>query len=115
MSKKNGRATIAFACCVLAMPTCTKLLPGFSSEGPAPALAAGILLGAAHLLVRPIVRLLTAPIGCLTLGLILPLIDMGLIYACDHFVNGFSVSDPLQVLLAVILINAITFIATGRK
>lgn len=75
----------------------------------------GALLGAAHLALRPVIRVLTAPIGCLTLGLIQPAIDVGLLYLCDHFVKGFAVGDPLDALLSVALINAITFIAAGRR
>ena len=115
MNKNNARGTIVFLCCLLAMPTCAKLLPGFHMESIAAGLTAGALLGIVHLVVRPVIRLLAVPLGCLTLGLILPVIDMGLIYACDRYVAGFSVSDPLQVLLSVILINAVTYIAAGRR
>ncbi len=112
---RGNRYAIAFLCCVLAMPTCVKLLPGFESNGLLPAVFAGVLLGIAHLLVRPIIRVATAPIGCLTLGLIQPLIDMGLIYACDRFAAGFSAGNIIELLLAVVLINATTFIAAGRR
>jgi len=113
--RKNNRYTIVFLCCVLAMPTCTHMLSGFHSESLPVALFMGALLGAAHLLIRPVLRVLTAPIGCLTLGLFQPVIDIALIYACDRLVDGFSVTDPLHALLAVVLINAVTFIAAGRK
>ena len=113
--KRNNRYAIVFTCCVLAMPTCVELLPGFHSESLVISVFAGAVLGLAHLIIRPIIRLLTAPIGCLTLGLIQPVIDMALIYGCTKFVNGFSVTDPIHVLLAVILINAVTFIAAGRR
>ena len=113
--RKNNRYTIVFLCCVLAMPTCTHMLGGFHSESLQISLFMGALLGIAHLLIRPVLRLLTAPIGCLTLGLIQPVIDIALIYACERVVDGFSVTAPLHALLAVVLINAVTFIAAGRK
>lgn len=113
--RRNNRYAIVFACCVLAIPTCVKLLSGFTSESVYMSLIMGALLGAAHLALRPIIRVLTAPIGCLTLGLIQPVIDVGLIYLCDHFVDGFAVGDLLDAFLAAALINTITFIAAGRR
>lgn len=113
--RRNNRYAIIFTCCVLAMPTCVEMLSGFHSESLVLSAMTGAALGLAHLILRPIIRVLTAPIGCLTLGLIQPVIDMALIYGCDRIVDGFSVTDPLHVLLAVILINAVTFIAAGRR
>jgi len=115
MNKNNARSTVVFLCCLLAMPTCAKLLPGFRMDTLTAGLIAGALLGAIHVVIRPVIRLLAAPLGCLTLGLIQPLIDVGLVYACDRFVAGFSVGDPFQALLSVVLINTVTFIAAGRK
>lgn len=112
---RKGRRAVVFACCVLAMPTCVKLLSGFHAEDMTCALAMGVLLGIAHVIVRPVLRIVSAPIGCLTLGLIQPVIDMGLIYACDHFVEGFEVVAPGHALLAVFLINIVGFIAAGRR
>jgi uncharacterized membrane protein YvlD (DUF360 family) len=111
--RKSG--AIIFLCCVLAMPTCVKLLSGFQTEDAAAAVAMGVLLGAVHVVVRPILRIVSAPIGCLTLGLIQPVIDLGLIYACDYFVEGFRVTNALHALMAVFLINTVCFIAAGRR
>lgn len=113
--KRNNRYAIVFLCCVLAMPTCAEMLSGFHAESLAASVFAGVLLGAAHLLLRPVIRALTAPIGCLTLGLVQPVIDILLIYGCSRLTDGFSVTDPLHALLAVVLINAVTFIAAGRR
>lgn len=114
MNKDNRRA-IVFICCLLAMPTCVKIMDGFTAESVYVALFAGALLGLAHLLLRPAIRIATAPIGCLTLGLIQPVIDVLLIYLCDHLVPGFTAGNVPEVFLAVVLINTITFIAAGRR
>ena len=112
-----------FLCCVLAVPTCGVLvgdlvLPGAWTEATLsllrPWLTVGVLLGAAHLLVRPILRLLSAPIGCLTLGLFGLVIDVALIYVCAHFVEGFAVSGLLYAVLTAILINTICAIVGSR-
>lgn len=113
--RRNNRYAIVFLCCLLAMPTCAEMLSGFHSGSLQISLVMGAMLGAAHLILRPVIRVLAAPIGCLTLGLIQPVIDILLIYGCDRVVDGFSVSDPLHALLAVVLINAVTFIAAGRR
>ena len=98
--RKGSKSAIVFACCLLAMPTCVKLLDGFH---------------AVHVAVRPILRVVSIPLGCLTLGLIQPLIDLALLYLCDHAVAGFSITSPLHAVIAVMLINTISFIAVGRR
>lgn len=97
------------------MPTCVKLLDGFHTENMESALVMGALLGAMHVAVRPVLRILSVPLGCLTLGLIQPLIDLALLYACDWAVAGFSITSPLHAIIAVMLINTISFIAVGRR
>jgi uncharacterized membrane protein YvlD (DUF360 family) len=90
------------------------MMDGFRAESLAAAVAMGALLGAVHVAVRPVIRILSIPIGCLTMGLIQPAIDIALLYACAHFVEGFSITNPLHALLAVILINTVCAIAAGR-
>ena len=121
--KRRKSPFLVFLCCVLAVPTCGVLvgdlvLPGAWTEATLsllrPWLTVGVLLGAAHLLVRPILRLLSAPIGCLTLGLFGLVIDVALIYVCAHFVEGFAVSGRLYAVLTAILINTICAIVGSR-
>ena len=121
MNKKRhgGRWTIIFLCCTLAVPTVAVIMGLY--EGPltterlTPALATGALLGLAHLVLRPILRLISAPLGCLTLGLFGLVIDVGLIYACGALVEGFEVPGPLYAVLTAVLINAVCAVAAGRK
>lgn len=116
MKKKPSRSWFVFLCCLLGVPTCTYMLPGaFACDRPETALGAGMLLGIAHVLLRPVLRLLSAPIGCLTFGLFGLVIDVGLIYACAHYIPGFAVLDPLYALLTALFINIMCFIVSGRK
>ena len=78
--RKGSKSAIVFACCLLAMPTCVKLLDGFHAENMESALVMGALLGALHVAVRPILRVVSIPLGCLTLGLIQPLIENSIKY-----------------------------------
>ena len=84
-------------------------------EQAAPALATGALLGAAHLVLRPVLRLIFAPLGCLTLGLFGLVIDVGLLYGCGALVEGFAVPSLLYAVLTAGTINVICAVAAGRR
>lgn len=117
--KRGGRWTLIFLCCTLAVPTVAIMFGMYEGaltlEVLKPALVTGALLGVAHLVLRPVLRILCAPLGCLTLGLFGMVIDVGLIYACDHLVDGFAVPGLLYAVLTAVLINAICAVAAGRK
>lgn len=121
--KKRKSPFLVFLCCVLAVPTCGVLVGDLTlPEGMAaaalvnllrPWLAVGVLLGLAHLLIRPVLRFLSAPLGCLTLGLFGLVIDVALIYACAALVEGFQISGLLYAVLTAVLINTIVAV-TGE-
>lgn len=113
-AKPSGVA-ITFLCCVLGVPTCVKILPGIAASDVAASLQAGILLGAAYLLLRPALKLLTLPIGCLTLGLTNFAIDVGLLYGCAYLIEGFSVENVVAAIGAALLINGISAFAGGFR
>lgn len=111
---RGGGAWLVFLACVMAMPAAVTMLPGITADTPQQAVLAGALLGFAHLLLRPVLRILSAPIGCLTLGLFGMVIDVAMIYACGYFVEGFAVTDVVHALYAAILVNCLCLIA-GRR
>lgn len=82
-------------------------MPGFSVQALETAFLAGALLGAFHVVLRPVLRLVTMPLGCITLGLFTFAIDVGLLYACDHFVEGFDIKSLFSAILAAAFINAL--------
>ena len=97
-----------FFCCLLAIPTCVRLWPlPRSRTSPWPA---GALLGYAHLVLAP---RFVAAYGCLTFGSTFA-IDVGLIYGCAYFLDGFAVPKLLDAVLAAILVNAACWIVGGR-
>lgn len=120
--KKRKNPFLVFLCCVLAVPTCgvltgELLLPREQTaafELLQPWIAVGALLGLAHVLLRPVLRLLSAPLGCLTLGLFGLVIDVALIYGCAALVDGFQITNVLYALLTAILINTVCAITAGR-
>ena len=120
MNRRQGSSgLLIFLCCVLAVPTVGILMgltpAEYELEAMRPALLVGALLGAAHLLLRPLLRLLFAPVGCLTLGLFGLVIDVGLIYLSAEYVEGFAVPSLLYAVLTALLINAVCAVAAGRR
>jgi len=112
---RQGKVFITFLCCIMAMVTCPYLLPGITVSDPVQSVTAGTLLGLAYLIVRPLMRLFTLPIGCLTLGLFNLVIDVALIWGCGYLIEGFEVAGLLDALLASVLINSICAIVGGFR
>ena len=117
--KKGGRWTIIFLTCPLAVPT-VAAMTGMYGASPTPeqmfpALAVGALLGVAHQVLRPVLRVLFAPLGCLTLGAFGMVIDVALLYGCDRLVEGFRIPGLLYAVLTAVLINAVCAVAAGRR
>lgn len=110
----KGSFWLVLLACMLAMPTAVALLPGIVADTPQQAVLAGALLGFAHLLLRPVLRILSAPIGCLTLGLFGMVIDVAMIYGCAYFVEGFAVNNWTHAIMAAVLVNGMCLIA-GRR
>ena len=116
----GGRWTIIFLCCTLAVPTVAWIMGLYGAAAPTleqlrPALLAGALLGAARLALRPVLRVIAAPLGCLTLGLFGLVIDVALVYGCAALVEDFAVPGPLYAVLTSVLINAVCAVAAGRR
>ena len=105
-------------CCVLAVPTMAKLLGMYSGSPTDDQLMAaatvGAFLGIAHIFLRPVLRFIFAPLGCLTLGLFGMVIDIGLLYFCDYMVADFTIPGFLFALLTAIVVNIICTVAAGR-
>ena len=112
---RPGGIAVTFLCCVLGVPTCAKLIPGIAAADVMAGLQAGVLLGVAYLLLRPALKLLTLPIGCLTLGLTNFAIDVGLLYGCACLIEGFSVENVIAAVGTAVLINGISAFAGGFK
>ncbi len=123
MKKRSKSPFLVLLCCILAVPTCGFLtgqlaLPIEWTEDALnlfkPWLLVGALLGLAHLLLRPVLRLLSAPVGCVTLGLSGFVIDVALIYLSAYFVEEFAQPSLLYAVLTALLINAICAITNAR-
>ena len=120
-SARPSRSFVVMATCILAAPTVACIMQFISIHSQAelklavPYLIVGAALGIAHLILRPVLRLITAPLGCLTFGLSGTVIDVGLIYLSARVLPTFQVPSLLYALLTAILINGICAIAEGRR
>ena len=120
-SARPSRSIVVMLTCILAVPTVACIMQFLSIHDQAdlklavPYLIVGAALGVAHLILRPLLRLITAPLGCLTFGLSGTVIDVGLIYLSARVLPTFQVPSLLYALLTAILINAICAILTGRS
>lgn len=113
---RPGRTFATFLCCVLAVPTAHAIMPGMiQAVEPVQTVAVGVLLGAAYLLLRPLLRLITLPLGCLTFGLFHWVIDVALVYACAYFIEGFAVSSLGVAMLLALFLNALIAIVGGFR
>ena len=120
-SARPSRSIVVMLTCILAAPTVACIMQFISIHNQAdlklavPYLIVGAALGVAHLILRPLLRLITAPLGCLTFGLSGTVIDVGLIYLSARVLPTFQVPSLLYALLTAILINGICAFAGGRR
>ena len=120
-SARPSRSIVVMLTCILAAPTVACIMEFMTIRNQAelklalPYLVVGAALGVAHLILRPLLRLITAPLGCLTFGLSGTVIDVGLIYLSARVLPTFQVPSLIYALLTAILINAVCAILTGRS
>ena len=119
MRKKHGGSwMVIFLACTLAVPAVAALMGYYGAtvtfEQAKPALVTGTLLGLAHIVLRPALRMVFAPLGCLTFGLFGMVIDVGLLYGCGRLVKGFEVPGLLYAVVTAVVINGICAVAAGR-
>ena len=96
MSRRAGlsKRGLAFVSCLVGVPLCAWILPGVHVEPVYMSVFLGLLLGVFFYLVRPLLRLLTLPVGCLTMGLFSVVLDTGVIYLMDMYMPGFALDGP---------------------
>lgn len=112
---KQSRTFVTFLACILSMATLPYILPGVTAADPVQAVTAGTLLGIAYLIIRPVMRILTLPVGCLTLGLFNLVIDVALIWGCGQLIDGFQVAGIVDALLSAVLVNSVCAIVGGFR
>lgn len=73
----------------------------------------GGILAIANLIVRPILKIVTAPLIFVTLGLFIIIINAVILFAVDWFVNALEITSLLGYLLGSIIVSIINAIIMG--
>ena len=96
MSRESGlsKRGLAFVACLIGVPLCAYILPGVHVEPVYMSVVLGLVLGGFFYLLRPLLKLLTLPIGCITMGLFSLALDTGAIYLMSVYLPGFSLDGP---------------------
>ncbi|RYD76662.1 MAG: phage holin family protein [Sphingobacteriales bacterium] len=86
------------------------ILDGVHISSITAAIIAGVLLGIANFIVKPILKILALPITVLTLGLFLLIINALVLLLVDYFVDGFEINGFITAILLGIVIWALNLI-----
>ena len=108
------RLLIKILVCALALWAADYLLAGFGVAGGITGyLIAGMVLGLLNLLVRPILKLITAPLIMLTLGLFTVVINAVLLWLAAYLTGLIVIVGLAPLLLATLIISAVHLITPG--
>jgi putative membrane protein len=94
----------------IALYAVTQIVPGVSVSGAQAALIAALVIGLVNATLGNLLKLLTLPIGCLTLGLSGLIINALMFMLAAYFVNGFAVNGFLAALLGSIVMTAVNWV-----
>jgi len=101
-----GKIIAEMAATIAAVPLCAAYLPGIGCANPEFGVVTGLVLAVLYLLLRPLARLLTGLVGCLTLGLSNIVVDTGLVLLCAKVMKeGFWVASFWHALLLAVIVN----------
>jgi putative membrane protein len=90
----------------------TAWVPGLRIDTPQTLLLAGLLLGIANAVVRPIVIILTLPVTLITLGLFLLVINAAMVGLVAWMLPGMWVSGFGAAFWAAILVSIVSMIGS---
>jgi putative membrane protein len=95
----------------LALWAADYLLAGFSVSGGVPGyVVAGAILGLLNTLVRPVLKLIAAPLILLTLGLFTLVINAGLLWLSAELTGSIVIADLAALALATLIVTAANII-----
>ena len=98
----------------LALLLVAYFLPGIAVANFFPAaVVAALVLGLVNAFIRPLVKVLTLPLTCLTLGLFSLVINAVLFWAVAAFVEGFAVEGAVAALLGSLAYSLVTAAASS--
>lgn len=102
--------TVRLLANALALLLTDQLLGGMELAGFGAALVAALIWGLVNATLKPLLKLLAAPINFLTMGLFTLIINGFLLYIVSQLVNGFSIASFWTAVLAAILLTVFSTI-----
>jgi putative membrane protein len=93
------------------------LVPGIIFEGDILTLfIAGLLLGLINFFIKPILKIISAPLIALTLGLFIIIINITLLWLLEYFVPELTITGFWSYFWGVLIISLVNmFFGTKRK
>lgn len=76
-------------------------------------LLAGLILALINLILRPILKLLATPLIALTLGLFTIIINMGLLWVADYFIEKLAIEGFWPLFWGTIIISIVNLFASA--
>jgi putative membrane protein len=90
----------------------TAWVPGVSIDSPSTLILAGLLLGIANSIVRPIAIVLTLPMTIVTLGLFLLVINAGMVGLVAWILPGMHVSGFWAAFWAALIVSLVSTVGS---
>ena len=88
------------------------LLPGLTAPDWKASALAGVIMAVLYLVIRPLAKLITKPLGCLTFGLIGIIVDTALMEACAWVMrDSLLVENVYWAAGAAVIVNTLRLLA----
>lgn len=100
--------TVRYICSVLALWLVCSVGIGVSARPATSLLLAALVIGLANTFVRPILKLLTAPLNCMTFGLFGFVLNAFLFFVVQFVVPGFRVESAGAALIGSLAMGALS-------
>lgn len=84
------------------------ILPGFRVAGFGAALVAVLVLGLLNITLRPVLKLLSLPITCLTFGLFSLVINAFVLHIAARLVPGFAIGGLFNTVVLALLYSLLS-------
>jgi len=92
------------------------LVPGFEMRnGLLSFLLAGLVLGLINFFVRPVLRLISAPLIIISLGLFIVIINIFLLWLLEYWVTGLEITGLSAYFWSVIIISAVNIVFESAR
>ncbi len=98
---------IRWAASAIALYIVTQFVPGVSVSGVQATLLAALVIGLVNATLGSLIKLLTLPIGCLTLGISSLIVNALMFWLASNFVSSFHVTGFVPALLGSIALSIV--------